>query len=160
MKPLVNLASSLLPVSCYFLVWLNLQPWRWKRHISPKRRLISNRLHGIISQNIETFITTAVRTSNPANYSLISRLLRLLCFFFLVSWSGVGQSPVGAPAPNWSVVPASDDTWWMWSSRWNKNWQGKPKYSEKTCPIATLYTTNPIWPNLGSKPRPPLWETG
>jgi hypothetical protein len=28
----------------------------------PKRRLIFNRLHGVISQKIELFITTAVRT--------------------------------------------------------------------------------------------------
>jgi hypothetical protein len=27
---------------------------------------------------------------------------------------------------------------------------GKGKYSEKTCPSATLSTTNPTWPNLGS----------
>jgi hypothetical protein len=26
----------------------------------------------------------------------------------------------------------------MWSSQWNENWQGKPKYSEKTFPNATL----------------------
>jgi hypothetical protein len=27
-----------------------------------------------------------------------------------------------------------------------------PKYSEKTCPSATLSTTNPTWPDLGSNP--------
>jgi hypothetical protein len=27
--------------------------------------------------------------------------------------------------------------WWL---------AGKPKYSEKICPSATLFTTNPIWP--------------
>jgi hypothetical protein len=26
----------------------------------------------------------------------------------------------------------------MWRSRWNVNWQGKPKFSEKTCPSATF----------------------
>jgi hypothetical protein len=26
------------------------------------------------------------------------------------------------------------------------------KYSEKTCPSATLSTTNPTWPDLGSNP--------
>jgi hypothetical protein len=31
-----------------------------------------------------------------------------------------------------------DDFWSIW---WNKDWQGKPKYSEKTCPSATLSTT-------------------
>jgi hypothetical protein len=26
-----------------------------------------------------------------------------------------------------AIVPARDDKWWLWSSRWNENWQGKPK---------------------------------
>jgi hypothetical protein len=29
----------------------------------------------------------------------------------------------------------------FWSNWWNEIWQGKPKYSEKTYPIATLSTT-------------------
>jgi hypothetical protein len=29
----------------------------------------------------------------------------------------------------------------MWCSRWNENWQGKPKYSKNTCPSAILSTT-------------------
>jgi hypothetical protein len=58
-------------------------------------------------------------------------------------------SPVGTSANIWPIVPAPDDRWWVWSSRWNDKWQGKPKYSEKTCPNATL-STNPIWPDLGS----------
>jgi hypothetical protein len=29
---------------------------------------------------------------------------------------------------------------------------GEPKYSEKTCPSATLSTTNPTLPDLGSNP--------
>jgi hypothetical protein len=29
----------------------------------------------------------------------------------------------------------------FWSNWWNKNWQGKPKYSEKIYPGATLSTT-------------------
>jgi hypothetical protein len=33
---------------------------------------------------------------------------------------------------------------WWWRSWWNERfWQGKLKYSEKTCPDATLFTTNP-----------------
>jgi hypothetical protein len=39
----------------------------------------------------------------------------------------------------------------MWSSRWNA-WQERPKYSEETCPNATLSTTNPTCPDPGSKP--------
>jgi hypothetical protein len=64
----------------------------------------------------------------------------------------VRLSPVGTSATNWPIVPAPDDRWWVWSSRWNENWQGKPKYSEKTCPSSTLSTTNPTLPDLGSIP--------
>jgi hypothetical protein len=41
---------------------------------------------------------------------------------------------------------------WWWRIWWNEDWQGKPKYSEKTRPRATLSTTNPTWPNPGSNP--------
>jgi hypothetical protein len=78
----------------------------------------------------------------------------------LVSCGGVRLSPLGTSATNWPIVPAPDDIWWwMWNGRWNENWQGKPKYSEKTYPSATLSTTNPTWPDprsntgrLGGKP--------
>jgi hypothetical protein len=44
--------------------------------------------------------------------------------------------------------------WLWWRSGWNERfWQGKPKYSEKTCPDATFSTTNPTW-----RPGPPRWE--
>jgi hypothetical protein len=74
-------------------------------------------------------------------------------FLFLVSWGGVTLSPPGTSTTNWPIVPAPTDRWWwMWSSRCNENWQGKPKYSEKTCLSDTLYTVNPILPYLGSNP--------
>jgi hypothetical protein len=88
------------------------------------------------------------------------RLMQSFCcgrscqfFFFLVSWGGeVKLSPFGTWATIWLIVPASDDRRSVWSSRWVEIWQGKPKYSEKTCPTATLSTTNPTWPYLLSNP--------
>jgi hypothetical protein len=74
----------------------------------------------------------------------------LLYTHILVSWGGVRLSPLGTSATNWPIVPAPDDRWWVWSSQWNENWQGIPKYSEKTCASVTLSTTNPTWPGLGS----------
>jgi hypothetical protein len=59
-------------------------------------------------------------------------------------------SPLGTAATVWSSVPAPYNRWWLWSYWWNSNWQGKPKYSEKTCPGATLSTRNPTWPHPGS----------
>jgi hypothetical protein len=56
-------ASYLL--SRWVLAWLILRPWRWRRHGAPKRRLTLNGLHAVISQKIELFTATAVRTSNP-----------------------------------------------------------------------------------------------
>jgi hypothetical protein len=63
----------LLPASNWFLVWIIIQHWRWKWHVSSKHWLNFNRLHGNISQKTEPFITTAVRTSN---------------LYFKVVWTG------------------------------------------------------------------------
>jgi hypothetical protein len=41
---------------------------------------------------------------------------------------------------------------WWWRILWNKDWQGKPKYSKKICPSATLSNTNPTWPDPCSNP--------
>jgi hypothetical protein len=58
---------------------------------------------------------------------------------------GVQLGPLGTAATDWPIVACP---WWLWWWRiwWNEDWQGKPKYSEKTHPSATLSTTNPTWP--------------
>jgi hypothetical protein len=73
---------------------------------------------------------------------------------FLLFSHGVWLSPLDTAATVWPIVPAPDDRWWWWlcSSRWNANWQGTPKYLEKTCLNATLSTTNPTWLHRGSNP--------
>jgi hypothetical protein len=48
------------------LARLVLWPWRWRLHAPPKRRLDLDELHSVISQKIEIFIGTSMRTSNPA----------------------------------------------------------------------------------------------
>jgi hypothetical protein len=65
-------------------------------------------------------------------------------WFFFVGWDLRHQ----VLRPLLAYCTASDDKWgWLWSNWWNKNWQGKPKYSEKTYPSAILFTTNPTWPD-------------
>jgi hypothetical protein len=58
---------------CWFLAWLILRLWRWKRHVLPARRFTSSRLHEIISQKIELFTTISVRTSSPTWFYCRSR---------------------------------------------------------------------------------------
>jgi hypothetical protein len=77
-------------------------------------------------------------------------------FFLLVPCGGVRLSPLGTSATNWNIVTAPDDRW-VWSIWWNENWQRNPKYSAKTCPSATLSTTNPTW-RPGIEPGPLRWE--
>jgi hypothetical protein len=45
---------------------------RWRRHVPLKLLLTFNGLHGAISQKIKLFITTAVRTSDCTNFSLVA----------------------------------------------------------------------------------------
>jgi hypothetical protein len=58
--------------------------------------------------------------------------------------------PLGTYAIYWPIVPASGDC--EDGEFGGINWQGEPKYSEKTCPGATLSTKNPTWPDPGSNP--------
>jgi hypothetical protein len=46
---------------------------------------------------------------------------------------------------------------WWWRNWWNDDWQGKSKYSEKTCHSAALSSTNPTC-LPGPEPTPPRWE--
>jgi hypothetical protein len=54
-----------------FLTWCILLLWRWRQHVSPKPWSTFRRLHGVVSQKVELFITTAVRTSKPTNLKLL-----------------------------------------------------------------------------------------
>jgi hypothetical protein len=93
-------------------------------------------------------ILTAVNTYSNSIY---------ITFFFLVSCSGERLSSLGTSATNWPFVPIPYDRLLMWRSRLNENWQGKPKFSEKTCPSATLSTKIPHDLTL-ARTRPPRWE--
>jgi hypothetical protein len=65
-------------------------------------------------------------------------------------WSPVQLGPLGSAATDWPIVACPGWLWWrIW---WNEDWQGKPKYSEKTRSSATLSATNPTWPDPGSNP--------
>jgi hypothetical protein len=115
-------------------------------------------LHGI--QELSIFLTGSVVNHLRAlsqfacrkeeNHKLTNTKQKAQCLGF-VGWGEVRLSPLGTSATNWPIIPAPDDRW-VWSMWWIENWQGKPNYSEKTCPSATWYTTNPTWPDIRSNP--------
>jgi hypothetical protein len=72
---------------------------------------------------------------------------------FFNSHSG-GWSPNWVHSAHWPFTGLLYLPGWLWGWRiWcNKDCQGKPKYSEKTCPSATLSTTNPTWVDPGANP--------
>jgi hypothetical protein len=75
-------------------------------------------------------------------------------FFSFLGW---GETESTWYVGHW-LASCTSPGWWVWSSRWNENWQGKSKYSEEISPSATLCTTNPTLPGL--EPGPPRWEAG
>jgi hypothetical protein len=66
-------------LSRWFLARLILWPWRWKRYVPPKRGLIFNGLHGVISKKIVLFIAVSLFCSLYTNISSFLRRAVLLC---------------------------------------------------------------------------------
>jgi hypothetical protein len=74
-------------------------------------------------------------------------------YFFFNSHSG-GWNPFWVHSARRPLLAFCTYPWWLWRWRilWNEDWQGKPKHSERTCPSATLSTTNPTSPDSGANP--------
>jgi hypothetical protein len=74
--------------------------------------------------------------------------------FFLIRIVGGGvQTGSTRHVGHWMAYCNCPGWLWWWRIWWNEDRQGNPKYSEKTCPSATLSTTNPTWPDPGLNPR-------
>jgi hypothetical protein len=105
------------------------------------RRMIGIALHPLI-MNYRIFCKILLRLFESES----SKLLKM---FFLVGWDLRHQ----VLRPLLAYCTAPNDRWgWLSSNWWNEDWQGKPKYSEKTYPSATLSTTNHTWPDPGANP--------
>jgi hypothetical protein len=55
--------ACFLPASCSLRACLILRPWLWRWHVPPKRRMIINVLHGLLSQKITLFTVINFRVS-------------------------------------------------------------------------------------------------
>jgi hypothetical protein len=63
--------ALLLPTSCWFLTWLNLQPCRWRRHIPPKLWLTFSGLHIVICKMLEFSVTNCDNHKSYLNYKIV-----------------------------------------------------------------------------------------
>jgi hypothetical protein len=82
--------------------------------------------------------------------NLLEQLLRLALsirpyWYLFFNWYSGEWSPIGSTRHcGHQLAYCTSPGWlWWWRNWWNDDWQGKPKYSEKTCPNASLSTTNP-----------------
>jgi hypothetical protein len=85
-------------------------------------------------------------TAQGSQHCSVNKSMLRARYFFYYWWGGtkcLGTAQVPRYCGHfWPIVQTPDDRWgWFWSNCWNEDWQGKPKYSEKTCPSATLSTT-------------------
>jgi hypothetical protein len=83
----------------------------------------------------------------------------MLTYALFIILSGVRLSPLGTAVTIgllYQLQMIGDGI--CGSNWWNGDWQAKPKYSEKTCPSATLPITNPTRLGPGLQPGPPWWE--
>jgi hypothetical protein len=72
----------------------------------------------------------------PVRTSVVLRSTSLFNYV-LNFWGGVRQSSFVTSATTWPIIPAQDD-----GTVDGDGWDWKPKYSQKTCPSASLSTTN------------------
>jgi hypothetical protein len=64
-------------------------------------------------------------------------------FFYSHSGGGGGGTLSTRHIGPWMAYYTCPGWLWWWRFWWNEDCQGRLKYSEKTCPSATLSTTNP-----------------
>jgi hypothetical protein len=77
-----------------------------------------------------------------------------VCYCLVLRKTGTMSTYVHSPILNFMKIhPATtcapDDIWWVWSSRWNENWQGKPR--------STLWKPAPVLFRLPQIPHDLNW---
>jgi hypothetical protein len=107
------------------------------------------------AQKIKRKIKRSTNRERERNRRIHKQTTRYLYFqnkkMILLVGGGVQLRPLGRATTDWPIVACPGWLWW-WRIWWNKDLQGKPKYSEETCSSATLSTTSPTWPDPGWNP--------
>jgi hypothetical protein len=91
--------------------------------------------------------------SGPGRFTPELKIIFIIIIIIIIIIAGVRISPLGSAAttgPFYQPQMIYDGDCGAIGGM--KIGKGKAKYSEKTCPSATLSTTNPTWPDPGSNP--------
>jgi hypothetical protein len=88
-KPNKKPAWSLPHPSPWFLAWLILRPWKWRRHVPTKRRLTFSGPHGVIYQKTELFLTQSCLSKIVGMQDLRNSRQGLRRFLSSVMWRRV-----------------------------------------------------------------------
>jgi hypothetical protein len=97
----------------------------------------------------------SLQTASHCPVFLYRRIIKSLCILiFLKLWF----VRLLALRPLLAYCASLGWQWrWLWRSRCNVEWQGKPKFSEETCPSATFVLcvsyASPFLTNIGNRPQ-------
>jgi hypothetical protein len=118
--------------------------WKYK-HGCPRYRWKDNERMGM-----KEFVSVRGMYSHDSGLDLrFLEMAEIFLFRTVGRWSPIWSTRhVG----HWMTYCTWPGWLWWWRIWWNEDWQGKPKYSEKTCPSATLSTTNLTWPDPDLNP--------
>jgi hypothetical protein len=126
----------------------------WVRIVAVLAKILSENLRNACQERYRyanLLIVTAWSISGllPGTCVWYFRSHDFVCFFICIVGGGTESTRhVG----HWMAYCTCPGWLWWWRIWCSEDWQGKPKYSEKTCPSATLSTTNPTCQNPGSNP--------
>jgi hypothetical protein len=118
----------------------------WNKRLSA-RVLFTN---CVVTAPREIIIMIIMRRQAAKSLQMTSSFHRMSHYLAIVFWVGGGrcsesESTMTEATTGSRTIPG---WWWVLINRWNE-WQGKPKYSEKTCLSAAL-NWNP-WPESATE---------
>jgi hypothetical protein len=135
--------------SCWFLDWLTIRPWRWRRYVSPKRWPLSG-LHDVTSPKTLTLHShhcENLKSHKVLIISLINTWKLELYLFWLVRCDVIYIPEIGNPVLAWSFI------YFDWSgvmssiSQNAENLFQRLDQSEGLCPNGDTSKDQEIWMN-------------
>jgi hypothetical protein len=161
------------PQRCFFFMQLTAGCRRHASNFTGKQESLYRRMLNILHSNYIKTIPPAETACIPHQRPCTPDLVIILSYPVLLSWRKeiiwkpsrqeyiVATDHVHADGMRLSLNCDHQQAYcssfiprviWVQSATVEWYWQGKPKMEKKTCPSATLSTTNPTWTKAGANP--------